>query len=165
MTLIEPATGWSSVRDAEHAVAGLDREVTLAATHFASSTSTVLVTIEVDGEVDGAVEVLGAASQGDADRVRQLHAGRRGGRLFAFPGAERLVGTMTVGELLAVSAVEQVVMIGAREPVAAEQPIDTQGYVRPDFADGVVRLVVRPAAGGLVIPFEQPHPTPCCADH
>lgn len=160
-TVSQPGTVWSSVRDAEHAVAGTGGEVTLAATHFASSTSTVLVTVEVGGVVD----VLGAASQGDADRVRRLHTDRRGGRLFVFPGADRLVGVMTVGELVAGSAVEQVVMIGARERVPDAQRIDTQGYVRPELVDGVVRLVVRPASGGLVIPFEQPNPTPCCADH
>jgi len=26
-------------------------------------------------------------------------------------------------------------------------------------------LHVRPAVGGVVVPFEQPNQTPCCADH
>lgn len=49
--------------------------------------------------------------------------------------------------------------------VAAGQRVDTQGFVRTHLVEGVVRLVVRPAVGGLVVPFEQPNPTPCCADH
>ena len=33
------------------------------------------------------------------------------------------------------------------------------------MADGTVTLVLRPAVGGVLVPFEQPNPTPCCADH
>ena len=152
---------WSSHREAEHGFALLGRAVTSAATHVAASTSTVLVTVEVGGRV----EVLGAATDEDAEVARDLHAGRRGGRLFVFPGSTALVGEMTVGELVDYSAADEVVMVGHREQVADDQRIDTQGFVRPHLVDGVVRLVVRPAVGGLVVPFEQPNPTPCCADH
>ena len=161
-----PDTRWSTTNEAELALLSTARkDVVSACTHFATSTSAVLVTVEVDGGVD----VLGVDGSGadaaDVDRVRSLHAGRRGGRLFVFPGCTDLVGTMTVGELRSISDVDEVVMIGQRELVRDEQVIDTQGYVRPELDEGVVRLLVRPAAGGLVIPFEQPNPTPCCADH
>ncbi len=154
-----PST-WVSTREAEHAVAASHPSATTAGTHF-SSTSTVLVTVEVDG----AVQVLGDAGEQDVDRVRALHTSRTGGRLFVFAGHAGLRGVMSVGELVAGSAVEDVVMIGARERVPDEQLVDTQSFVRPQLVDGVVRLVVRPAADGLVVPFEQPNPTPCCADH
>lgn len=108
--------------------------------------------------------MLGAGAQADAERVRALHAGRRGGRLFAFPGSD-IAGRTSVGELVAGSAIDQVVMVGHRERVADDQVIDTQGHLRPEQVDGLVRLVVRPAAGGLIVPFEQPSPTPCCAAH
>ena len=152
---------WSSHREAEHGFALLGRAVTNAATHVAASTSTVLVTVGVDGRV----EVLGSAAPEDAELAREMHAGRQGGRLFVFSGSTALVGEMTVGELVERSAVDEVVMGGHREQGADEQRIDTQGFVRPHLVDGVVRLVVRPAVGGLVVPFEQPRPTPCCADH
>jgi len=157
---------WSGTVEAEHDVASLwtgdGADVVAACTHFAASTSTVLVTVEV---ADGRVQVQGNAGPQDLDRARTLHAERRGGRLFVFPGHTSLVGVMTVGELLTASAIDQVVMIGQREQVPDEQRIDTQSFVRPDLVDGVTRLLVRPAAGGVVVPFEQPNPTPCCADH
>ncbi len=161
-----PDTRWRTTGEAEHALLSTAREdVDSACTHFAASVSAVLVTVEAGGVVD----VLGGAGSGaheaDVERVRALHTGRRGGRLFVFPGCADLVGRMTVGELRGASAVDEVVMIGQRELVPDDQEIDTQGYVRPELADGVARLLVRPAAGGLVIPFEQANPTPCCADH
>lgn len=159
-------SAWASTRDAEHAfarlAAPLGRQVVSACTHFAASTSMVLVSVEVDGR---GIEALGAGEAGDVERVRALHAERRGGRLFAFAGHQALTGVLAVGDLLERSAVDQVVMIGHREVLPATQLIDTQSFVRPELADGLVRLVVRPAAGGLVVPFEQPNPTPCCADH
>ncbi|MEO7746059.1 MAG: hypothetical protein ABIV05_07505, partial [Actinomycetota bacterium] len=160
-----PGTGWRTTIEAEHALLSTGEHIDSACTHFAASVSAVLVTVEAGG----VVHVLGAAGSGthdaDVERVRALHTGRRGGRLFVFPGCADLVGRMTVGQLRGASAVDEVVMIGQRQLVPGDQVIDTQGYVRPELADGVVRLLVRPAAGGLVIPFEQASPTPCCADH
>ena len=43
--------------------------------------------------------------------------------------------------------------------------MDTQDFVRPTLHDGVVRLVLRLAADQVLVPFEQPKPTPCCALH
>ena len=47
---------------------------------------------------------------------------------------------------------------------AAGDPIDTQDFVRPRLQDGRLVLTVQPGMDGYV-PFEQPNPTPCCADH
>jgi hypothetical protein len=99
-----------------------------------------------------------------ADRAAAEHTARRSGRAVLFPGAERLTGTLTVGELLAVSAIEQVVQLGGL-PVDPEAPVETRDFVRPQWRDGLLTLVTTPAAGGRLAPFEVPNPTPCCADH
>ncbi|HEX8495835.1 MAG TPA: hypothetical protein VF661_01470 [Actinomycetales bacterium] len=167
--------GWASNREAEHAfdelAEGLGDEVVSACTHVAASTHpdatpAVVLTVEVAG---GGVRVLGGGDPDAAthalDDVAARHEARRGGRAFVFGGHLLLRGPMSVGELVAASAVDEVVMIGQRDRVADDVVIDTQSFVRPTYDDGVLRLVVRPAPGGTVVPFEQPDPTPCCADH
>lgn len=158
---------WTRVREAEHGCAGLDAgahagDVVRACTHLAPATSTVLVTVEVAG---GGVRVVGEGSPDDVTAAAVHHRARTGGRAFVFAGCRELTGVMTVGELLARSDVSQVVMIGQREPVADDVTIDTQSFVRPLHVGGALQLVVRPAPGGTVVPFEQPDPTSCCADH
>jgi hypothetical protein len=84
-------------------------------------------------------------------------------RLFSFPGRDNLIGTLTVGDLLLVSAIDDVRGLGGIVP-AQHEALDTQGFVRPRILEGRLVLTVRPGETGLV-PFEQPNPTPCCADH
>ncbi len=159
---------WSSVREAEHGYAELVSQqvtpqgVVRACTHVAPATTTVLVTVEVAG---GAVRVIGEGSPDDVAAAAAHHRERTGGRAFAFAGSEQLTGVMTVGELLSRTDVDEVVMIGQRERVADDVMIDTQAFVRPLHDGGSLRLVVRPAPEGTVVPFEQPNPTACCADH
>ena len=159
---------WRTTGEAEHATLGLiGPSLTpdlVMATHFVDGT--VVVTTQADGPV----EVWGSVPDEGLDpaalaELGDRHTARRSGRVFHFPGVDELVGRMTVGELVARSAVDDVVMLGHREPLDADAVVDTQGFVRPCFADGRVVLDVRPAADGLAVPFEQPHPTPCCADH
>ncbi|MFK0150763.1 hypothetical protein ACIQVK_01635 [Streptomyces sp. NPDC090493] len=88
------------------------------------------------------------------------------GRAVAYPGVAHLTGTVTVADLLDRTAVERLVVLGAPDaelPPTAE--VMTQDHVRPEWRDGVLTLVLVPAAGGLLAPFEVPNPTPCCADH
>lgn len=92
------------------------------------------------------------------------HAARRSGRAVLYPGVERLVGTLTVGEVTALSAIERVTRLGGSPP-EAETVLETRDFVRPHWQDGVLTLVTMPVAGGRVAPFEVPDPTPCCADH
>ncbi|MGN9783333.1 hypothetical protein ACTMTF_18000 [Nonomuraea sp. ZG12] len=92
------------------------------------------------------------------------HAARRSGRAVLYPGVERLVGTLTVGEVTALSAIERVTRLGGPPP-EAETVLETRDFVRPHWQDGVLTLVTMPVAGGRVAPFEVPDPTPCCADH
>ena len=160
------APRWATTREAEHAFSVLlpfgAVDVVSAATHFASSSSTVLVTVEL---AEGEVVVLGSRDPVDSAHVRRLHADRQGGRLFVYAGSDLLRGVMPVGQLVSASAIEDVTMIGHRAGVEPHTEIDTQAFVRPHLSDGRVQLVVRPAADGRVIPFEQQNPTPCCANH
>ena len=88
----------------------------------------------------------------------------RDGRAVVFPGVDDLVGTLTVGEVKAVSAIDRVEVLGSG--VADDEAVlDTRDFVRPEFRGGRLVLVTTPAAGGVLVPFETQHPTPCCADH
>lgn len=87
-----------------------------------------------------------------------------GARAFRYPGHEELHGVMTVAELTARSAIDAVVGLGA-VPVSADDVVDTRSFVRPVVEDGRLVLRVRPARGGVLVPFEVPSPTPCCAEH
>ncbi|MBP2704549.1 hypothetical protein JOL79_12060 [Microbispora sp. RL4-1S] len=93
------------------------------------------------------------------------HAGRTSGRIALFPGRSALVGTLTVGDLLARSAVERVLVLAQPDPPAPGAAVDTRDHVRPVWRDTVMTLLTMPAAGGLLVPAEVPDPTPCCADH
>jgi len=99
-----------------------------------------------------------------AEYAATEHAALRSGRAVLFPGVERLTGTVAVGELLAASAIDQVILLGG-EPADAEVLVLTRDFVRPQWRDGSLTLIVTPAGPGRVAPFEAPDPTPCCADH
>ncbi|MFI1096002.1 hypothetical protein [Streptomyces sp. NPDC020917] len=103
-----------------------------------------------------------SAAQGAAE-----HARRSSGRAVLYPGADRLTGTVVLAELLAVTAVDRVVVLGAPDAEAPDPgtPVLTRDHVRPEWRKGLLTLVLVPAAGGTLAPFEVPNPTPCCADH
>jgi hypothetical protein len=92
------------------------------------------------------------------------HVARTSGRAVRYPGVERLVGTLSVAEVLELSAIEKVEVLGggAADPATL---IDTGGYVRPQWRAGALTLLTSPAAGGRLVPFETRYPTPCCAAH
>ncbi|MFV0132970.1 hypothetical protein ACLGIH_06965 [Streptomyces sp. HMX87] len=87
------------------------------------------------------------------------------GRAVLYPGAEALTGTLPVAELLARSAIDRVTVLGGPEPPSGDTPVVTRGHVRPQWQHGRLVLAATPAAGGTLVPFEFPDPTPCCADH
>jgi hypothetical protein len=167
-----PDLAWRTTREAEHAALGLAAaskggEVLRMATHFATSGGAVLVTVETDRSQ---VSVLGAESLESEAAVqeaqaRRLHVEAAGGRLFRFPGWDALVGVLSVRDVLSRTDIDAVVMVGHREPLDPDALLDTQAFVRPTMSGGRTELVVRPAADGLVVPFEQPNPTPCCSSH
>lgn len=107
----------------------------------------------------GAPELLEPARSAAA-----AHTGRSAGRLVHFPGVGALVGTLPARQVLKVSAVQRVRVLagGDADP---RTPVNTRGHVRPQWSGGELVLMVQPAVGGTLVPFETPDPTPCCADH
>ncbi|WP_127783062.1 hypothetical protein [Rhodococcus sp. X156] len=99
-----------------------------------------------------------AAAQGVA-----AHVGRTSGRLVQFPGSLGLTGTVPLARVVAQTAVDRVEVLGA--PCPDDVLLRTREHVRPTWRGGELVLVVEHAAGGVLVPFESPTPTPCCADH
>ncbi|MBD0734254.1 hypothetical protein [Streptomyces sp. CBMA29] len=129
-----------------------------------------------DAGLDGAGAALGADAHGPAEEAHSAtaaaaeHTRRSGGRAVLYPGAEGLTGTVTVADLLARTAIDQVVLVGAPPATDGGGPdphiaVRTRDHVRPQWRDGRLVLALTPAPGGTLAPFEVPNPTPCCADH
>ncbi|MDA4886680.1 hypothetical protein PFZ55_07240 [Streptomyces sp. MS2A] len=87
------------------------------------------------------------------------------GRAVLFPGASALTGTLTLADLLARSAIDRVTVLGTPDEPAPDTLLVTRDHVRPHWQDGRLVLAAMPAVGGTLVPFEDPDPTPCCADH
>ncbi len=86
------------------------------------------------------------------------------GRAVIFPGVDELTGSRTVEAVLAKSAIDRLLVIGG-PPVGPDTMLHSRNFVRPEWRDGMLTLIVTPVAGGGVAPFEVPNPTPCRADH
>ncbi|HEX6360505.1 hypothetical protein [Actinophytocola sp.] len=84
-----------------------------------------------------------------------------GARCVRFPGQEALTGVHSAAEIVAASAIDEVVGIG----VAVDSPIDTRGFLRPTFTEGRLVLLVEQAAGGVLRPVEIAAPHQCCGGH
>ncbi|MCX4904492.1 hypothetical protein [Streptomyces sp. NBC_00878] len=87
------------------------------------------------------------------------------GRAVVYPGSAALTGTVTVEELLSGSAIDRVTVLGSAGEPPPDQRVVTRDHVRPQWQDGELVLTLMPAVGGVLVPFEVPDPTPCCADH
>ncbi|MGW0647820.1 hypothetical protein ACWD4T_03285 [Streptomyces umbrinus] len=87
------------------------------------------------------------------------------GRAVVYPGSAALTGTVTVAELLSGSAIDRVTVLGSAGEPPPDQRVVTRDHVRPQWQDGELVLTLMPAVGGVLVPFEVPDPTPCCADH
>lgn len=86
------------------------------------------------------------------------------GRLVAFPGQENARGTLTAAELRDYCGIDQVEALGGLV-VEDTTLIDTRDFIRPIRRNGRIVLLLQPAAGGVLIPFEAEHQIKCCADH
>ena len=106
----------------------------------------------------------GIATPAGLRSAAALAAASTTGRAVLFPGVANLTGMLPVAEVPAVSAIDRVEVLGggAADPAAL---LDTGGFVRPQWRDGDLVLLTAPAAGGLLVPFERPDPTRCCAAH
>ncbi|NGO40745.1 hypothetical protein [Streptomyces ureilyticus] len=107
------------------------------------------------------------ARRGLAEKGYEVTAGvpDAAGRAVLYPGVAGLTGTVTVGELVSGSAIDRVAVLGGSGEPGPEQRIVTRDHVRPEWRDGELVMTAMPAAGGVLVPFEVPDPTPCCADH
>jgi hypothetical protein len=128
-----------------------------------------LSTVDVHGGQIGVVfgsQWLGPAElvAGAAEAVA-AHNARSSGRAVVYPGVAVLTGTVTVGALLAGSAIERIAVLAGAEPPSDEDLVQTRDHVRPEWRDGVLTLTTTPVGPGVFAPFEIPNPTPCCADH
>lgn len=90
-----------------------------------------------------------------AAAAARAHAARSSGRAVHFPGVSNLVGTISVHQLLAGSSIDRarVLAVGDADPEWSWSPVIT--FV----------LSTQTAVGGTLVPFETPHPSPCCVDH
>ena len=97
-----------------------------------------------------------------AESAARAHLVGASGRAVHFPGVGRLVGTVTVNDVLAWTSIDAVRVLaqGAADP---EARLVTRDFVRPRWSAGRLVLDVQPAVGGTLVPFEVPAPTPCCA--
>ncbi|WP_369140431.1 hypothetical protein [Modestobacter versicolor] len=109
--------------------------------------------VVVDGEAgpDGATPAVAAllAAQDGVD-----------GRCVRFPGQDAVAGRLPVADLVARTAIDAVVGVGTA--VGPDAVVDTLGFLRPQFTDGRLTLVVEQAAGGVLQPFEVEFPHECC---
>ncbi|MFD7402105.1 hypothetical protein ACFV7R_05405 [Streptomyces sp. NPDC059866] len=112
-------------------------------------------------------EVLGAACEWLTAKGYEVTDGApdEAGRAVLYPGSEALTGTLTIAELLSGSAIDRVTVLGTGGEAASDTTVVTRDHIRPQWQNGELVLAVMPAAGGTLVPFEVPDPTPCCADH
>lgn len=108
----------------------------------------------------GPTQLCTAAAEGAT-----AHATRRSGRAVCFPGSDRLTGTLTVADVLSGSAIDRVRVLSATTDAAPGTVLVTREHLRPTWSGGLLVLATEIAAGNTLVPFENPDPTPCCADH
>ena len=160
--------GWSTTSEAEHALHAVAARLGLrprtACTEFRTGPNRVVVSLELPGPLPAELIELPEFSESSAPGRPGLTSGLTSGRAFIFPGSTELTGVIAVADLLAASAVEAVLMMGGRA-ADPQAELDTQDFVRPVYRDGRLVLLTRPGADDRLLPFEQPNPTPCCADH
>ncbi|WP_019064627.1 hypothetical protein [Streptomyces prunicolor] len=180
--------GTTTLREADHLIRDLTTTLglplgTVACTHLIRTEgrrgTAVSLALPENGSVEEVWRRLTATEMGAAldDRrhgpagaaaaAAAEHAARRSGRAVLFPGSDQLTGTLTVADLLQLSAVDRVIVVGATSGDSPDPviPVQTQDHVRPEWREGQLVLALVPAAGNTLAPFEVPNPTPCCADH
>lgn len=118
----------------------------------------VLDDTSISTSTAGAASLVASAGLAAAE-----HAARSSGRLARFPGRSEVERVLTVGDLLAGSAVEEVSAL-AGTTLTDDTTLDLREWARPVWRDGRAVLVVQVARGGLV-PFESRHQIACCSDH
>lgn len=169
MTVLALDLGHATVTDAEHWLATLPPVPGLVAcTHLVhGENARVVVTLAAPGPLDPATlpppaQRHAAPADGAALAAARSHAAGTAGRAVLYPGAQLLVGELTVADLLAHSAIERVKVLGGVALPESGTLVDTRSFVRPQWMDGILTLVATAAPNGRIAPFEVPNPTPCC---
>ncbi|WP_326552463.1 hypothetical protein [Micromonospora sp. NBC_01813] len=168
MTIIGISLGHPDDATAEHwlsTVPGLaDLPGLVACTHLVRvPTPHVAISLAAPGGLPDGLPACAADFASAAEVVAAEHRQRRSGRAVRYPGVESLVGELSVAELLELSAIERVTLLGGVDP-EPDTPVLTRDFVRPQWINGVLTLIAAPAGSGRIGPFELPDPTPCCAD-
>jgi hypothetical protein len=156
VTVVGVSLGHRELSEADHWIRSLDPAPTLACTHLVR-VPYPHVAISLTG-----VEVPATAPE--LREAAELATAGGSGRAVLFPGVAKLTGVLTVAEVLALSAIDRVEVLGGGTPDPST-PIDTGDFVRPQWQDGRLVLTTAPAAGGRLVPFETRNPTPCCGEH
>ncbi len=165
MTLYRSAAGLSTAgvslghREAgaaDHWILSLDPPPALACTHLVQKPFPhVAISLS---------SVEAYATEPELQMAADAAATGKFGRAVVFAGSSALTGRLTVAEVLELSAIDRVEVLGSGA-APADAIVDTRDFVRPQFRGGDLVLVTTPAAGGVLVPFEVREPTPCCADH
>lgn len=115
--------------------------------------------------VDGATITLGPAQLVAGARLAAAEGSQRtAGRLFRFPGQSAARGRLTARDLRAHAGIDLIEGIGGT-PVHDDSVIDTLNFIRPVWRSANSVLLVQPAAGDLLVPFELEHQQKCCSNH
>ncbi|HEV7706611.1 MAG TPA: hypothetical protein VGP16_00305 [Asanoa sp.] len=156
------------VRAAEHWFAELlgdQRDRVVACTHLLRVPSShVAFSIALPSGVEVALPPVPDGLAAAAALAREEHLSGQGGRAFAYPGRDALVGTLSVADILSLSAIERVTVMGGA-PATPETLVETRDHVRPLWMAGHLTLVTLPHVGGRIAPFEMPEEIPCCSLH
>ncbi|GIF26385.1 hypothetical protein Ate02nite_91150 [Paractinoplanes tereljensis] len=148
--------GHPDLAAADHWILSLDPRPRLACTHLVTTPHRHVAISLTTTEVYETEPELQAAADAAVDG--------KFGRAVIFPGVEELTGIRTVAEILELSAIERVEVLGSGVADGDAQ-VDTRDFVRPQYRDSELVLTTTPAAGGVLVPFETRDPTPCCANH
>jgi hypothetical protein len=154
LTVTGVSLGHRSLPEADHWILSLDPAPGLASTHLVKVPFPhVAISLTGSYETEPSLRLAAEAASSGAF-----------GRAVIFPGSSSLTGRLTVEEVLSLSAIDRVEVLGSGA-AAGSDILDTRDFVRPQYRDGKLVLTTTPAAGGVLVPFETRDPTPCCADH
>jgi hypothetical protein len=148
--------GHRELKEADHWILSLDPAPVLACTHLVQEPFRhVAISLTTSAFLETSPDLApGAAAALDG----------KSGRAVIYPGWDNLVGSIPVGSVVEISAIDRVEVLGG-ESFSDTETLETQDFVRPQFRDGELVLTIVPAVGGVMRPFEVPNPTPCCANH
>jgi hypothetical protein len=155
--------GHSRTSEAEHWLSELSQPVLAACTHFVRKPfAHVALSIEV--AVPATFPAQPVEFREAALWASEQHRLRLSGRAFWYPGRDLMTGDLKVAEMLALSGIEAIKVLGG-EPPQPDTVVETRDFVRPQWMDGKLTLVAAPAGQGRIAPFEVANPMDCCQDH